>query len=63
MGLQLILRDPEPAPIQPRAREAPPLMLIPVWVLIAANIYFGIDTDLTVDVAARAASILMGAGP
>ncbi len=56
-------RDPEPGSIQARAREAPLSMLIPVWILIAANIYFGVDTDLTVDVAARAARVLMGAGP
>jgi multicomponent Na+:H+ antiporter subunit D len=45
---------------QPSAREAPLEMLIPTWVLIAANIYFGIDTDLTVGVASRAAAILIG---
>ncbi len=56
-------RDPEPGSIQARAREAPPMMLIPVWVLIAANVYFGIDTDLTVGVASRAAGVLLGAGP
>jgi multicomponent Na+:H+ antiporter subunit D len=38
-------------------------MLIPVWLLIAANIYFGIDTDLTVGVASRAAGVLLGAAP
>ena len=53
-------RDPEPGSIQSHAREAPPMMLIPVWLLIAANIYFGIDTDLTVDVAERAARSLLG---
>ncbi len=56
-------RDPEPGSIQASAREAPLAMLIPVWVLIAANVYFGIDTDLTVGVASRAAGVLLGAGP
>jgi len=56
-------RDPAPGSIQSHCREAPMSMLIPVWVLIAANIYFGIDTDLTVGVAERAARVLMGAGP
>jgi multicomponent Na+:H+ antiporter subunit D len=56
-------RDPEPDSIQSHAREAPLLMLVPVWVLIAANIYFGVNTDLTVDVARRAAVILLGAAP
>ena len=56
-------RDPAPGSIQAHAKEAPPMMLIPVWVLIAANVYFGIDTDLTVSVAERAAASLLGAGP
>ena len=56
-------RDPEPNSIQSRAREAPLVMLVPVWTLIAANIYFGIDTDLTVGVAQRAAEILLGVNP
>jgi multicomponent Na+:H+ antiporter subunit D len=56
-------RDPEPDSIQSHAREAPLLMLIPVWILIAANIFFGINTDLTVDIASRAAGVLLGAGP
>jgi multicomponent Na+:H+ antiporter subunit D len=56
-------RDPDPDSIQSHAREAPLLMLIPVWILIAANIFFGINTDLTVDIASRAAGVLLGAGP
>ena len=53
-------RDPKPGSIQSHAREAPLMMLIPVWLLIGANVYFGIDTDLTVDVAERAAKSLLG---
>lgn len=41
-------------------REAPLSMLIPTWILIAASIYFGIDTSLTVGVARRAAVMLLG---
>jgi multicomponent Na+:H+ antiporter subunit D len=41
-------------------REAPPSMLVPVWLLVAANIYFGLDTDLTVGIALRSAAALMG---
>jgi multicomponent Na+:H+ antiporter subunit D len=55
-------RDPEPGSIQSHAREAPLMMLVPVWLLIAANIYFGIDTDVTVGIASRAADALL-AGP
>ena len=43
-------------------REAPLMMLIPIWLLIAANIYFGINTSLTVNTARQAAGILMGTG-
>jgi len=56
-------RDPDPDTIQSRAREAPLMMLIPVWILIAANIFFGINTELTLDVASRAAGVLLGTGP
>ncbi len=40
--------------------EAPLSLLIPVWVLVAANFYFGIDTELTTGVARRAAENLLG---
>ncbi|MEE8334729.1 MAG: monovalent cation/H+ antiporter subunit D family protein [Alphaproteobacteria bacterium] len=42
--------------------EAPLSMLIPTWILIGASVYFGINTELTVDVAGRAAVALFGAG-
>ena len=35
-------------------------MLLPTWALIIANLYFGIDTRLTVDVASQAAQQLLG---
>ena len=41
-------------------REAPVSMLIPMWILVAANIYFGINTELSVGLATRAAEALMG---
>lgn len=46
----------------PTRREAPAGLLIPVWILIFANIYFGIDTRLTVDIAEAAAAQLMAGG-
>jgi multicomponent Na+:H+ antiporter subunit D len=58
--------EPEPgADPAPGAEiaEAPLSMLIPVWVLIGASIYFGIDTSLTLGVAERAAEFLLGGGP
>jgi multicomponent Na+:H+ antiporter subunit D len=42
--------------------EAPAALLVPVWVLVAANVYFGIDTRLTVGTAQRAAEVLLGGG-
>jgi multicomponent Na+:H+ antiporter subunit D len=40
--------------------EAPRSMLLPTWALIIANLYFGIDTSLTVGVASQAARQLLG---
>ena len=40
--------------------EAPMLLLVPTWSLALANIYFGLDTSLTVGVAEKAAAILLG---
>jgi multicomponent Na+:H+ antiporter subunit D len=44
-------------------REAPLPLLVPIWVLVAANFYFGIDATLTAGVARRAAELLLGVGP
>ena len=41
-------------------REAPISQLIPIWILVIANIYFGLDTDLTVGVSKLAAESLYG---
>ena len=46
-----------------RVAEAPLMMLVPTWALIFFTIYFGIDTDLTVGVAGRAAALLIGLTP
>ena len=53
----------EPGDSSAQIKEAPLSMLIPIWVLVIANLYFGIDTDLTVGVAERATAVLLGAGP
>ncbi len=52
----------EPGPGAPSG-EAPLALLIPTWVLIALNVYFGIETSLPVGVSEHAARALMGAGP
>lgn len=43
-------------------REAPAGLLVPVWVLALANIYFGIDTELPLQITTQAAQLLMGEG-
>ncbi|ALP53590.1 cation:proton antiporter [Candidatus Tenderia electrophaga] len=43
--------------------EAPMLLLVPTWLLVLANLYFGLDTDLTVGVAEKAAAVLGGMAP
>ncbi len=41
-----------------KIKEAPYLMLVPMWVLVIANLYFGIDTSLTTEAAGKAAEWL-----
>lgn len=40
--------------------EAPLSLLIPTWILVIANIYFGIQTQLTTELATTAATLLIG---
>ena len=44
-------------------REAPWTILGPTWLLVLANLYFGIDTRFTVSMAERAAQGLLGVAP
>jgi multicomponent Na+:H+ antiporter subunit D len=44
-------------------REAPLSLLVPTWLLVAANLWFGIDTRFSAGLAARAAEWLLGATP
>ena len=41
-------------------REAPPSMVASAWMLIAACVYFGIDTSMTLGIAGQAAEFLLG---
>lgn len=43
--------------------EAPLSLLVPTWVLIGANVWFGVDTRVTVGLAERAAQMLSGGAP
>ncbi|MDP6589763.1 MAG: monovalent cation/H+ antiporter subunit D family protein [Alphaproteobacteria bacterium] len=49
-----------PPPGAAAVREAPWQMLLPTWILLAASLYFGVHTDITVSVAERAAEMLLG---
>jgi multicomponent Na+:H+ antiporter subunit D len=53
----------EPDETTARASEAPVALLLPTWVLVAANFYFGIHTTLTTGVAGHAAGRLLGVAP
>ncbi|MEQ8750021.1 MAG: monovalent cation/H+ antiporter subunit D family protein [Amphiplicatus sp.] len=57
--IELMFR--EPASDAPPVREAPLSMLIPMWILVAANVYFGVRTEFTAGFAERAADALMQA--
>lgn len=50
----------EPPAGRESVEEAPLGFLIPVWLLVSANIYFGLDTRLSVQVAQAAAQSLFG---
>ena len=49
-----------PAPEGSEPCEAPMSMLIPTYVLIGSSVYFGLQTDLTANVATNAAKALGG---
>ncbi|MGM0669686.1 MAG: proton-conducting transporter membrane subunit, partial [Gemmatimonadota bacterium] len=46
-----------------RVREAPVSLLLPTWILVLANVYFGLDANLTAGVATRAAEVLLRVAP
>ncbi len=50
-------------PENAHVKEAPLGIILPVWVLVIANIYFGIDTRFTVAVTQIASQSLFGATP
>lgn len=68
MAVYYVWRVVEAAWFKPRpagavaVSEAPLALLLPTWILVALNFYFGIDTRLTVSAAAAAADALLGTG-
>ena len=59
--LILLREPPETGPLAGTVREAPLSMLIPMWILVFANIFFGLNTELTAHFAGHAAEALTGA--
>ncbi len=53
-------KDPNLAVVR---QEAPVSLLIPTWILIVANIYFGIDAQFTGAAAMSAANAILGISP
>ncbi len=53
----------QPSESRDRTQEVPLGLLLPTWALVAANVYFGIDTRLTVGLAEQAARSLTGVQP
>jgi multicomponent Na+:H+ antiporter subunit D len=51
-----------PGPEAPRAGEAPLSMLLPAWLLVAACVYFGLETSFNVGYAGEAVRLLMRQG-
>jgi multicomponent Na+:H+ antiporter subunit D len=49
-----------PAASMHKVREAPASMLIPVWLLIGANLYVGVNASLVIDIAQQGANVLIG---
>ena len=49
--------------VSPEPGEAPLSFLLPLWLLLLANFYFGIDTSLTIGVAETTAQQLLGVSP
>jgi multicomponent Na+:H+ antiporter subunit D len=53
----------EPAESGITRREMPLSMLVPAWIMIAASVYFGLDSSLPLGSAGTAAKVLMGVHP
>ena len=51
-----------PPPGRGTVREAPLSMLVPMWLLVVATVWFGVDGELTSGLARRTAEALLGSG-
>ena len=57
--VEVLYFKPANASEQVAITEAPLMLLIPTWVLVLANVYFGFNTELTVGTAEQAVKLLM----
>lgn len=68
LAIIYVWRVVEAAYLKPAPEDAPPVaeaplsMLLPLWVLAGASIYFGIDASNTLSIALEAADILLNGG-
>ena len=51
-----------PGPTQLQVKEAPLTLLIPLWVLAIANLYFGLDASFITSLTDGAASVAFSGG-
>jgi len=58
----LLRAPPSEGPLAAPVKEAPIAMLIPMWALVIANVYFGVDASFTGGVAEAAAAALFSEG-
>ena len=58
--LMLLRPAPTEGPLAGEIKEAPLSMIIPLWILVAANVYFGLRIEFTGELAAKAAAALTG---
>jgi len=59
--LMLLRPVPTEGPFAGEIKEAPLSMVIPMWILVAANVYFGLRIEFTGGIAAQAAEALTAA--
>tara|TARA_B100002052_G_C15795877_1_gene558630 strand:- start:97 stop:1197 length:1101 start_codon:yes stop_codon:yes gene_type:complete len=58
-----VLYFQDPIKSNQKIKEVGISLWLPMWTLVIANIYFGIDTDFTISIASSAAKLLMGGTP
>ena len=57
--VEVMYFQPADKSTQQTIKEAPLMLLIPTWILVLANVYFGFNTELTVGTAEQAVKLLI----